>query len=249
MVELGLWRPPLMPSFHYIAWESAKETFRVMDIFLISTVTVSQAYTCQNWSDYTLWICAECYYLGKGSFFYSLSFLFWLYHGPCRISVLQSGTETRPWQWKPGVLTPRQPETSPLCRLLYVSYISIKLWGKNNISHQILLQGLKGPMDIILLLDKAGSFWPGRDSHRLSGCFQEVRASQVVLVVKNPSANAGVVRDTGSILGWEDSPGGGHGNPLQCSCLENPHGQKSLAGYSTWRHKQSDMAVQQSILF
>lgn len=34
-----------MPSFHYIAWESAKETFRVMDIFLISTVTVSQAYT------------------------------------------------------------------------------------------------------------------------------------------------------------------------------------------------------------
>ena len=45
MVELGLWRPPLMPSFHYIAWESAKETFRVMDIFLISTVTVSQAYT------------------------------------------------------------------------------------------------------------------------------------------------------------------------------------------------------------
>ena len=74
--------------------------------------------------------------------------------------------------------------------------------------------------------------WPGRDSHRLSGCFQEVRASQVVLVVKNPSANAGVVRDTGSILGWEDSPGGGHGNPLQCSCLENPHGQKNLAGYS-----------------
>ena len=30
------------------------------------------------------------------------------------------------------------------------------------------------------------------------------------------------------------SPGGGHGNPLQYSCLENPHGQKSLAGYSPW---------------
>ena len=29
-------------------------------------------------------------------------------------------------------------------------------------------------------------------------------------------------RDLGSIPGWEDSPGGGHGNPLQYSCLENP---------------------------
>ena len=29
-------------------------------------------------------------------------------------------------------------------------------------------------------------------------------------------------------LDWEDSPGGGHGNPLQYSCLENPHGQRSL---------------------
>ena len=33
-------------------------------------------------------------------------------------------------------------------------------------------------------------------------------------------------------LGWERSLGGGHGNPLQYSCLENPHGQRSLAGYS-----------------
>ena len=32
-------------------------------------------------------------------------------------------------------------------------------------------------------------------------------------------------------LRQEDSPGGGHGNPLQYSCLENPHGQRSLAGY------------------
>ena len=46
--------------------------------------------------------------------------------------------------------------------------------------------------------------------------------SQVVLVVKKPPANAGVVRDGGSIPGWGRSPGGAHGNPLQCSCLENP---------------------------
>ena len=36
--------------------------------------------------------------------------------------------------------------------------------------------------------------------------------------------------DLGSIPGLGRSPGGGHGNPLQSSCLENPHGQKTLAG-------------------
>ena len=44
----------------------------------------------------------------------------------------------------------------------------------------------------------------------------------VVLVVKNPSAKAGDVRDMGSTPGSGRSPGGGNGNPLQCSCLENP---------------------------
>ena len=45
---------------------------------------------------------------------------------------------------------------------------------------------------------------------------------QVAVVVKNPPANAGDVRDAGSIPGSGRSPGGGHGNPLQYSCLENP---------------------------
>ena len=47
-------------------------------------------------------------------------------------------------------------------------------------------------------------------------------ASQVVLVVKNPSANARIIRDKRSIPGSGRSPGGGNGNPLQFSCLENP---------------------------
>ena len=47
-------------------------------------------------------------------------------------------------------------------------------------------------------------------------------ASQVALVVKNPPANGGDVRDLGSVPGSGRSPGGGHGNPLQYSCLENP---------------------------
>ena len=42
------------------------------------------------------------------------------------------------------------------------------------------------------------------------------------LMVKNLTANAGDIRDTGSIPVSGRSPGGGHDNPLQCSCLENP---------------------------
>ena len=47
-------------------------------------------------------------------------------------------------------------------------------------------------------------------------------ASQVALEVKNLLANAGDIRDVGLIPGSETSPGGGHGNPLQYSCLKNP---------------------------
>ena len=46
---------------------------------------------------------------------------------------------------------------------------------------------------------------------------------------RESTCNAG---DLGLICGLGRSPGGGHGNPLQYSCLENPHGQRSLAGYS-----------------
>ena len=41
-------------------------------------------------------------------------------------------------------------------------------------------------------------------------------------MVKNLPANAGDIRDVGSIPGSGRAPGGGHGNPLQYSCLENP---------------------------
>ena len=50
----------------------------------------------------------------------------------------------------------------------------------------------------------------------------ESMASQVALVVKNLPGNAGDVRDAGLISGSGRSPGGGHGNPHQYSCLENP---------------------------
>ena len=46
--------------------------------------------------------------------------------------------------------------------------------------------------------------------------------------------------DLGSVPGLGRSPGGGHGSPLQYSCLENPQGQGSLAG-CRWGHRESDM--------
>ena len=49
-----------------------------------------------------------------------------------------------------------------------------------------------------------------------------MRVSQVALVVKNMPANAGDIRDVGSVPGLGRSPGEGHGNPLQYSCLEKP---------------------------
>jgi len=65
-------------------------------------------------------------------------------------------------------------------------------------------------------------------------------ASQVVLVVKNPRVSAADRKDSGSIPGSGRSPGGGHSNPPQYSCLENPHGQRSLAGCSPQGGKQSN---------
>ena len=55
---------------------------------------------------------------------------------------------------------------------------------------------------------------------------------------KESTCNVG---DLGSIPGWGRSPGEGRGNPLQNSCLENPHGQRSLADYRPWGGKESDM--------
>ena len=47
--------------------------------------------------------------------------------------------------------------------------------------------------------------------------------------------------DLGLIPGLGRSPGEGNGNPLQYSCLENAHGQRTQAGYSPWGHKELDM--------
>ena len=63
-------------------------------------------------------------------------------------------------------------------------------------------------------------------------------------VGKEYACNAG---DPDLIRGLGRSFGEGIGYPLQYSCLENSHGQKSLAGYSPLRHKESDMTEQPSV--
>ena len=60
-------------------------------------------------------------------------------------------------------------------------------------------------------------------------------------MVKNLPTNAGDLRDVGSIPELGRSPGEGNGNPPQYSCLEKPHGQRSLVGYRLWGLKELDM--------
>ena len=66
------------------------------------------------------------------------------------------------------------------------------------------------------------------------------RASLVAQTIKRLAYNVG---DPGSVPGSGSSPGEGHGNPLQYSCLENPP-WRSPVGYSPWGHKESDKTEQ-----
>ena len=61
-----------------------------------------------------------------------------------------------------------------------------------------------------------------REKKEIISSYTETRASRMALVVMNLPANARGVRDAGSVPRLGRSPGGGHGNPLQYSCLDNP---------------------------
>ena len=81
---------------------------------------------------------------------------------------------------------------------------------------------------------------------RISNKYVYIWASQVALVVKNTPANAVDERDRSSTPGWERSPGGGHGNPLQYSCLENSMDRGAWGlwsiGSQRVRHNWSNLA-------
>ena len=70
----------------------------------------------------------------------------------------------------------------------------------------------------------------------------------MALVVKNPPASAGDVRDVGLIPGSGRSPGGGHGNPLQYSCLENPMDRAAWRARVHWVSKSQTWLKQLSTL-
>ena len=74
-----------------------------------------------------------------------------------------------------------------------------------------------------------------------------IGASQVALVVNNLPANAGYVRDEGSIPGSGRSPEGGHGSPLQYSCLENPMDREACS-LQRVRHNRSALAHMPALL-
>ena len=67
-----------------------------------------------------------------------------------------------------------------------------------------------------------------------------VWASQVVLVVKNPPAIAGDIRDSGLIPGLRRSPGRQQRQPTLVFLPGESHGQRSLVDYSPWGRKKSD---------
>ena len=67
---------------------------------------------------------------------------------------------------------------------------------------------------------------------------EEMGASQVALAVNNPPANVGDMEDSGLIPGLGRPPGGGHGNPLQYSCLENSMDRGSWGGYNPQGHRR-----------
>ena len=60
-------------------------------------------------------------------------------------------------------------------------------------------------------------------------------------MVKDSPANAGAPGDAGLTPGLGRSLGEGDDSSLQYSCLENPHGQRSLLGYSPWGHQESNV--------
>ena len=118
--------------------------------------------------------------------------------------------------------------------------------GLPNTSQVPQLTGLVMLVELLLL---SGFHFTGHKTEMIITVTSwKYRASQVVLVVKNPPANAGDIRDVGSITGSGRCPGGGHGSPLQYSCLETPWieepGRLQSMGSQRVRHDWSSSSME-----
>ena len=101
-------------------------------------------------------------------------------------------------------------------------FVNVLLWDHPSTAVLWILHFLQSSQHMVLIIRS-----PGRSSGIVLTCQNRFHLSRpihfpVVLVVKNPPANAGDIRDSGSIPGLGRSCRGGHGNPLQYSRLENP---------------------------
>ena len=97
-------------------------------------------------------------------------------------------------------------------------------------------------------LQSIGSQRVGHDWSNIVGIHTHMHIHNICMgfsdgSVKNPPA----MQETSELIfQLGRSPGGGHGNPFQYSCLENPHRQRNLAGYSPWDCTELDMTEQLS---
>ena len=133
----------------------------------------------------------------------------------------------------------------------YISILFFPLIQFNYICSQIKQANIKGTK----ILTQLG-LWNFQDLSPTYSFFSTVAKQNLVVnlpiagtkrglpggsMVKNPPANAWDAGDTGLIPGSGKSPGRGNGNPLQYSCLENPHGQRNPGSYSPYGCKELDM--------
>ena len=133
--------------------------------------------------------------------------------------------------WLNPVLSALLPDTITLGAWFHHVYFGGGMQTFHNIrdvvKHPILHRTIMQPQMLVAIPFSGASSQP-RDRtwvFRIAGRFFTIwatRASQVALVVRNLPANAGNIRDTGSIPGLGRSLEGGHSNPLQHSCLESP---------------------------
>ena len=111
--------------------------------------------------------------------------------------------------------------SSVSCRLMLVCILEILVREAMLMSDRTLGCGIRS-IESEIHFHRAAYCWRIAMASRIWKTLDPWWTSQVALVVKNPPANAGDVRDAGTIPGSARSPGGGHGNILQYSCLENP---------------------------